>query len=213
MIIEIKDDSPYQKLIRFFDSPPVKKLILECHYVIIERQLAENYRAVRISQHTITYFLVQLKNSTLNPIIIELDSKVKGGQLGGAMGLSSKQLKAWAVEKAISILTMRNDSFSLDILNKIKKKDDLADCVVQLDALCSMWKLPPYGIINPASNPFQIIVPNIPTAGNEKLPESKITLNMTSKIEVKISSIGSKTATTITDPISHFFSLIGIPKK
>jgi hypothetical protein len=109
-----------------------------CHYIISERQLMQNYKAVRISTHALAVI------STLTVgygIIIEVNPKLKGWRLGAPKGLTERQLKEWAVEKAAEILEERGDRWSLDILKKTKKKDDLSDTVVQAVALVNLLEI------------------------------------------------------------------------
>lgn len=118
-------------------------LFLDCHYIIIERQLMQNYRTVRISQHVLTYFMIKLKDKPSLPIILEIDPKLKGKQLGAPKGITERQLKQWSVEKATELLGWRGDSLALDKLKKSKTKaDDLADTVCQIEAVFSYLGLP-----------------------------------------------------------------------
>jgi hypothetical protein len=43
-------------------------------------------------------------------------------------------VKKWSISKAIEILSNYNDINGLNILNKEKKKDDLADTVCQIES-------------------------------------------------------------------------------
>ena len=115
----------------------------ESHIMIIERQLPTNYRAVRISQHVITYFLMHFKDLPQLPMVLEIDPKLKGRELGASKHLNERGIKVWSVEHAHSLLTKRQDWDGLQILNKIKKKDDLADTICQIEALFSFnnWPL------------------------------------------------------------------------
>jgi hypothetical protein len=90
----------------------------ESHFVIVERQLPINYKAVRVSQHILSYFEILLADAPLLPIIMEVDPKLKGQVLGAPPGLKSKDLKK-----------------SLRIIAANKKKDDLADTTTQLEAV------------------------------------------------------------------------------
>lgn len=113
---------------------------LDCHFIIIERQLPQNYRATRIAQHTISYFSIMLHDKPLLPSIIELDPKIKGKVLGAPKNIGDKQLKTWAIMKARELLTMRQDEFSIGVLNYFsKKQDDLSDTVCQAEALFILW--------------------------------------------------------------------------
>lgn len=119
--------------------------INKTHLFIIERQLPLNYKAVRISQHVITYLMIKTKNNSLLPEIIEVDSKLKSKQLNAPSNLTSKGIKKWSVEKAISILNKRNDQFGLELLNDLKNKkhklDDYCDTICQSEAYISLLNL------------------------------------------------------------------------
>lgn len=107
---------------------------LESHYVISERQLPQNYKAVRMSQNIISFFLQCAERSKLKTIVIEVNPRLKGYMLGAPKGCTDKQLKAWSVEKTTEIFKERNDTVGLAVLAKTKKKDDLADTVSQSEA-------------------------------------------------------------------------------
>jgi hypothetical protein len=116
----------------------------DCHFIIIERQLPQNYKASRIAQHTISYFSIRTHNKPLLPSIIEIDPKLKGKILGAPKGTTDKQLKTWAIEKARELLSIRKDDFSLQVLDHFRnKQDDLSDTVCQAEALFICWGLQP----------------------------------------------------------------------
>lgn len=121
----------YYKITKFLDK--YKDLFLKSHYFIIERQLPLNYKAVRVSQHTISYFSLLIQDQPLLSSIIEINPKVKSILLEAPPKLTSKQLKVWSVEKATNILRDRGDDYALQLLSKEKKKDDLCDTVLQIE--------------------------------------------------------------------------------
>lgn len=128
----------YQVLTAFLNK--YKDFYFDCHFIIVERQIPDNYKAVRISQHTISYFCLLLQDSHLLPSIIEVDPKLKGKMLGAPKGITPKQLKTWAVEITHKILHDRNDEFSLGVLKFYRnKQDDLSDTVCQIEALFILW--------------------------------------------------------------------------
>lgn len=135
------ENATYSILTDYLDSH--LEIFMTCAVVIIERQLPINYKAVRVSQHTITYFMVLLKNAPLLPVIFEVDARLKGEQLGASNHLNSHGLKAWAVVEAKKLLTWRNDRVALSILGKNKKCDDLSDTVCQIEALFQYLGWPP----------------------------------------------------------------------
>jgi len=132
-------NNTYKNITKFLDDH--EEYYDNVHYVIIERQLwPENYQACKIEQHIISYFSIKLQNRVLCPSIISVSSQLKGRMLGVAKGTNKTELKKWAVTKAEEILTEREDQFALDIINYYKKKDDLSDTVVQLEAIMKYWQ-------------------------------------------------------------------------
>lgn len=122
----------YQDVTAFLDL--LLSFLRESHFIIMERQLPHNYKAVRLSQHVVSYLSLLLKDCLLMPIIVELDSKVKSRYLGCPRGLNERQTKLWLIEKALQLLTWRNDAENAALIRDSKKKDDLADTVCQAEA-------------------------------------------------------------------------------
>ena len=116
-----------------------------CHIMIIERQLPMNLKAVRISQHIISYFMFHFKNLVPNlPMIFEIDSKLKSRELGASTHLNERGIKQWSIDLCKSLLVKRQDYDGLEILEKHKRKaDDVADTLVQIEAFFSFqgWPL------------------------------------------------------------------------
>jgi len=140
-LTELSESKLYKKLTDFLDM--YIDLFQTCHIVIIERQMPFNYKATRIAQHTLTYFMMLLRNNRILPLFFEIDSKLKGKQLGASSHLNERGIKAWSVDKAIELLNYRNDKIAIDIMAKNKNKaDDLADTVCQIEALFSYLGLP-----------------------------------------------------------------------
>lgn len=131
---EVNLSLTYNNLTTFLDH--FKDLYLDCHYIVIERQLPQNYKRVRISQHIISYFLTQLKDKGKLPSIFEIDSKLKGKML---LAPKHCDLKAWSITKAQEILNNRNDKYSLEVIASFRKKDDLSDSIIQIEALFLFW--------------------------------------------------------------------------
>lgn len=141
----------------------LKDKFLECHLIVMERQLPINYRCVRISQHIVSYLSLVLADSQLMPLMIEIDNKSKGRALNIPRGLNKLQYKDWLIEKATELLEMRRDREGLEkLLNersnskKKKKQDDLADTVCQAEALCVLFHLP---LTVAAPEPIKIRIP------------------------------------------------------
>ncbi len=111
------------------------------HVVLIERQLPINYQMVRLCQHLISYFVIRLKNLTpLLPLILEISPRIKTRYLDSPKGMNSKQVKRWSIEMALNLLKDRGDTYAYGVITNAakNKKDDLADTIVQLEAICKM---------------------------------------------------------------------------
>ena len=136
-------DQLFFLLTSFLDK--YKEIFKECHMLIIERQLPINYRAVRVSQHIISYFLLLFKNlMPALPLVYEVDPKLKTKQLGASKHLNERGVKQWSVDLGKELCSKRQDYDALKILEKNKaKSDDLCDVVVQGEAFFSFqgWPL------------------------------------------------------------------------
>ncbi len=126
----------YQRVNVFLNK--YKDHFLKTHIIIIEQQLHVNYQSIRMMQHVISYFSFLLSDSKLLPMIIEVDSKLKTKTLNSPPHLNDTGIKKWAIDIAIQLLTLQDDQASVDIINSYKKKDDLADTVMQIEAFC-VW--------------------------------------------------------------------------
>lgn len=139
------NDQLYFLMTQFLDK--YRELFKTCNFLVIERQLPINYKAVRISQHIITYFLILFKDRMpLLPVVYEVDPKLKGRELGASKHLNERGIKQWSVDCAKALFTKRQDYDALKILQKNKSKsDDLADVCTQTEAFFSFqgWPLTP----------------------------------------------------------------------
>lgn len=139
--IVVHIDEFYKRVNIFLDK--YLGLIKACHVVIIERQLHINYKMVRFSQHLITYLTIHLRNNANLTVILEISNKLKTYALQAPKGLSDKEVKKWAVVTADELLRLRGDEPSLKVISLAKKKkDDLSDTVVQIEAVFSHVNLP-----------------------------------------------------------------------
>lgn len=124
-----------------FILPKIEQLSM-CHYIVSERQLAVNYKAVRISTHALALIMALTENKGNKPIVIEVSPQLKYRQLGAPKGWTERQLKTvWTPEKAMEILKQRNDLSSLAVIQKSKKKDDFSDVILQMEALIQLLDL------------------------------------------------------------------------
>jgi hypothetical protein len=131
--------------------------MLDARIIVIERQLSVNYKATRIFQHILTFFMMTAPTFNHSCVVMDILTKVKGKVLGAPKNLNYNGLKAWGIEKAIQLLEWRNDQFALDVIKYHKgksktKADDLADTVIQIEA----WFILVNGVhtSTPANGPF-----------------------------------------------------------
>jgi hypothetical protein len=108
----------------------------KCEVFIIEQQMSfgrrkYNTMALKLGQHCFSYFVIMY--STFKTTI-EFPAYHKTQVLGARKKMSKKERKEWAVDKAIDILSNRDDNESLEKLSSKKKKDDYSDTIVQLQA-------------------------------------------------------------------------------
>lgn len=111
----------------------------EARIIALERQMSDNYKASRIFQHTLTFFMIMAPTFTHPCMVMDISAKLKGKMLGAPKNLNYNGLKAWGVEKALELLKMRGDTAGMDIILSHRgtsktKADDLADTVIQIEA-------------------------------------------------------------------------------
>lgn len=111
-----------------------EKYYKECHFIIMEKQLSANQKMIKLSQHILSFFLINTRNNNYIPIIVELDSKIKSRILPKCTTKDKKERKKQSIVKAMELLACRNDVVGWNIINKEKKKDDVSDVVVQAEA-------------------------------------------------------------------------------
>lgn len=116
---------------------PLLEYFTTSQYILIESQMIINYELVRMSQHLISFIMIYTKNQGLKPLIIEIDSRIKS-RLFQAPRMTKVELKKWAIENAVKILTQRQDTETLNFLLAATKKDDHADTICYTEA---WWKI------------------------------------------------------------------------
>ena len=118
-------------------------------YFIVEQQMSFgkkcNTMALKIGQHCESYFMFRygrFKNVIEFPSYHKTQilgfqkilTKLKNGKI--KYKSDAYKRKKWAIEMATYILTYREDFETLEYLLKNKKKDDISDTIIQLQA----WK-------------------------------------------------------------------------
>lgn len=130
------DDTMYLSMIQYLNQFWEHWENVTC--VVIERQLPINYKTTRIAQHVITYFMLVLQNLPHDSCIIEVDSQLKSKIFKGPKG--KRELKQWSPPLARQMFISQGNTWSVAILDAEKKKDDIADAKVQLEALIQQLK-------------------------------------------------------------------------
>uniref|UniRef100_A0A6C0KTG2 Mitochondrial resolvase Ydc2 catalytic domain-containing protein n=1 Tax=viral metagenome TaxID=1070528 RepID=A0A6C0KTG2_9ZZZZ len=116
-----------------------KDKIDKCSVVIIEQQMSfqntRNTMAIKLAQNCASYFLHRYG---MDKELIEFPAYHKTQVLGapkkGGKAMSKPERKKWATEKAIEIIMERGESETLEEISGKKKKDDLADVLIQLQS-------------------------------------------------------------------------------
>lgn len=167
----------------------------ECHVFVIEQQLHENYRALRIAQHIITWLTIQVGlpalHSTIIPQIYEISNRAKYRVLNAPKNLNTKALKKWGTLKALEILQRRGDSNSLTELQNLRKKDDYADTIIQMEAFAILqgWGpsrgQPKILILGANNSKEEIIKPKVRIVSNNIIVE-EITPHIENKPKIVI---------------------------
>jgi hypothetical protein len=118
-----------------------------CKYFIIEQQMCfqnvRNVMAVKLGQHCFSYFCIKHgagtnviefpayhKTKVLGAPKVKGDKVYKNGNCNWK-AMTKPNRKKWAIHKATSILNNREES---NLMISHKKKDDLADTLIQLQA-------------------------------------------------------------------------------
>lgn len=122
----------------------ILELLKESRLIVIERQMAINVKSSKIFQHVLSTLLVHVNNFNHPCVITDVSPKLKGTVLGAPKKITQNELKKWGVDTALEILEKRGDDFSSKVILHHKgrtktKGDDLADTIIQLEALVATW--------------------------------------------------------------------------
>ncbi|PCJ29175.1 MAG: hypothetical protein COA94_02375 [Rickettsiales bacterium] len=99
---------------------------------VIEKQLYFSVGAFSVMHHVLSYFIKETKNKSNYPLIYLANASIKWN---GITDKKPKNVKKWSIGKAIELLELREDTWSLRILDSAKKKDDLSDVVTQAEGI------------------------------------------------------------------------------
>ena len=120
----------------------------QCDAFVIERQMSfgkkHNTMALKLAQHCWSYF--SFKYGRFKEIIdfpayyktqilgaSKIEKHTKAGKIS-YKAVDKPSRKKWCIHKAMAILAERNDFNTISIISSVKKQDDLADVLCQLQA-------------------------------------------------------------------------------
>lgn len=105
-----------------------------CDVILVEQQMAFgrkiNLTAIKLAQHCLSYFIY---NYGCFKDIIEFPAYHKT-RVFDKSKMTKPQRKKWAIIKTLEILEQRQQHDIIEFIESRKKKDDLADCFLQIEA-------------------------------------------------------------------------------
>ena len=128
--IDLSKGNVFTNLSNYFEK--IKDKISNANLVLIEHQISRNHKCTSLMNCVIFYFIVNKKILSDRYAVITVNSKLKNLLL--KPDAKKVDLKKQTVIVAQQLLEERNDEESLSILKNHKKKDDLADVIVQIQA-------------------------------------------------------------------------------
>lgn len=132
LIISDKKNDPKHFFVRMTEEIfNMKDEIEKCDFILVESQMHNNPRATRMCQHIISTLLGFLYDS--KTLIMEVEPTIKSRSFG-VKGIRGKELKKWAIVKALEILTDRNDDKGVKMVKESKKQDDQCDVILYCDS-------------------------------------------------------------------------------
>lgn len=134
----------YENILLYFKSIDLSQV----RFVVIETQLAVNYRSTRISQFIISALMQLLNNkdNTFFPIIYEINAKIKSRVYG--VNLPKPELKKWAMRKAIYSALVNGEIEFLELL----LKDDWPETLLKMYQKGELTEAILWDIIEPERN-------------------------------------------------------------
>ena len=141
------DSVIYHNMISALDN--YREVFDRCSIIVIEQQMsfkqAQNTMALKLGQHCYSYFIFRYPITQDGDFVFDeskeiiefpayYKTQVMGAPKVNGKAMSKPERKKWSTEKAIDILMERGDTDTLDEIIGSKKKDDLADTLIQLQS-------------------------------------------------------------------------------
>ena len=136
--LTVENDESIESSLVFLSNEldEIKYDLYNSDFIFIEKQLPNNYTAVRIAQHALSYCMTKFKNNPRRTKIFEITPKLKNLVINPPKKTKAKEIKKLSVIRGEEYLEKGNDKFALEILIQNKKKqDDLCDTICQLEAM------------------------------------------------------------------------------
>ena len=133
----------YENIVEFLNHLDYE----EVRYVVIERQMAINYRSTRMAQHLITslFFLLR-ERGKYYPVIYEINPKIKSRVYG--VRLPKPELKKWTLRKAIMNAVHLEEVGFLSLL----VKDDWPEKLIKMNKEGELTEIVLWDLIEPERN-------------------------------------------------------------
>lgn len=133
----------YENIVEFLNHLDYE----EVRYVVIERQMAINYRSTRMAQHLITslFFLLR-ERGKYYPVIYEINPKIKSRVYG--VRLPKPELKKWTLRKAIMNAVHLEEVGFLRLL----VKDDWPEKLIKMNKEGKLTETVLWDLIEPERN-------------------------------------------------------------
>lgn len=120
----------------------LEPFFLSAKVVLVERQRSQNYMAVRLEQHVLSYLELRYPHA----VAVSVASDIKYRRLNGPLGDEKSKRKKWAITTSCELLTP-HDPHAVHFIQELErlrlsererelKADDVADAYVQMVA----WK-------------------------------------------------------------------------
>lgn len=101
----------------------IESNFIDCVTILVEQQMKTNYQALKLSQHVLAFFYLRFPEKKIQ----EWSANYKTKLFGLEKTTKSKR-KQFAIEKVRNYI--KNDPVVSELFETLKKKDDVADCIL-----------------------------------------------------------------------------------
>jgi len=101
----------------------IEQVFNDCQVILVEQQMKTNYQALKLSQHVLAFFYLRFPEKK----ILEWSASYKT-KMFGLEKTTKFRRKQFAIQKVRESIV--NDPVVSDLFDILKKKDDVADCIL-----------------------------------------------------------------------------------